>query len=190
MLTSMPEANDNMDVPAPLHESFEMVYLDPSRVCFAYDGENLTFTDAEGTFYPRVTLRRCFPLSAKDCDILVRLPDKEMDRGQEIGLLTDVEDLDESSRQAVQRELRLHYFVPAIQQIVNIREEFGFLYWSVDTDRGHKEFVMRDSPIGSVRKVSEGRWLVIDINQTRYEVFDINTLDQRSQELLRKFLLL
>ncbi len=179
-----------MDAPSQSHESFELVYLDPARVRFAYEGENLTFTDAGGTFYPRVTLRRCFPLSAKDRDILVHSPAEEIDRGQEIGIIADVEDLDPDSAQAVQRELRLHYFVPAIRQILNIREEFGFLYWSVDTDRGQKEFIMRDSPIGSVRKVSEGRWLVIDINQTRYEVFDINVLDERSQELLRKFLLL
>jgi hypothetical protein len=84
----------------------------------------------------------------------------------------------------------LHYFVPSILRILTIREEFGFLYWDVETDRGPKEFVMRDSIIGSVRQVSPIRWLVIDINQTRYEVRDINDLDEKSQELLRRYLLL
>jgi hypothetical protein len=172
------------------HEAFEVVYLDPRRVRFAYDGENLTFTDGDGTFYPRVTLRRGFPLSAKHTHILVRLPEEETDRGRELGILPEVDGLEAASREAVLRELAVFYFVPAIQRVLKIREEFGFLYWTVETDRGNKDFVMRDSPIGAVRRVSEGRYLIIDINQTRYEVPDMEALDGHSQELLKRYLLL
>jgi hypothetical protein len=171
-------------------DSFAIIYLDPKVVCFAYQGENLTFTNADGTFYPRVTLRRCFPLSAKRANIIVRIPESEADQGFELGIIENLEELDPASQEAVLRELQLHYFVPSILNIHTIREEFGFLYWDVETDRGPKEFIMRDSIIGSVRQVSPTRWLVIDINQTRYEVRDINDLDPKSQELLRKNLLL
>lgn len=171
-------------------ESFEIVTLDAPRLVFAYEEENLTFTDADGTFYPIVTLRRCFPLSASSTHIIVRVPDTEAERGRELGLIADVAELPEESRAAVMRELRLHYFVPRIKKIEHIREEFGFLYWSVDTDRGHKDFVMRDSVISAVRKVSGGRWLIIDINQTRYEIYDYESLDSKSQDLLRRYLLL
>jgi hypothetical protein len=174
----------------PVQESFAIIYLDAQSVCFEYQGENLTLTDQNGVFYPRVTLRRCFPLSAGHTNILVRVPESEADQGQELGLIADINDLPDASREAVLRELRLHYFVPNIQRILSIREEFGFLYWNVETDRGPKEFVMRDSVIGSVRQVSPGRWLVIDINQTRYEVRDFSALDEHSQELLQRFLLL
>jgi hypothetical protein len=180
---------DTMDN-TPSHEAFELVYLDPRTIRFAYDGENLTFTNSDGVLYPRVTLRRGFPLSAKNTNILVRLPDEEMETGKELGILPDVEELEEASREAVLRELSLYYFVPAIQSIEHIREEFGFLYWTVETDRGKKDFVMRDSPIGSVRRVSAGRYLIIDINQTRYEVPDVEALDTHSQDLLRRYLLL
>jgi hypothetical protein len=171
-------------------ETFETVYLDPHCIRFGYDGENLTFIDADGTFYPRVTLRRSFPLSANNTHILVRVPEVELDRGTEIGIVQDVDELEQESREAVLRELRLHYFVPVIQRIPEIREEFGFLYWTVETDRGKKEFTMRDSIIGQVRQVSKGRWLIIDINQTRYEVHNFEALDTHSQELLQRYLLL
>lgn len=171
-------------------ESFAIVYLDPHSICFEYMGENLTLTLADGTCYPRVTLRRCFPLSAKRTNIIVRIPESETQMEYELGMIEDVEELDSGSQEAVARELQLHYFVPTIQRILTIREEFGFLYWQVETDRGPKEFVMRDSIIGSVRQVSPNRWLVIDINQTRYEVRDITVLDNHSQELLRRNLLL
>jgi hypothetical protein len=172
------------------HESFDMIYLDPHSIRFGYDGENLTFIDSNGEFYPRVTLRRSFPLSDKNSQILVRVPEVEPDRSTEVGIILDVEELEPGSRESVLRELRLHYFVPVIRKIYLIREEFGFLYWTVETDRGKKEFTMRDSIIGQVRQVSKGRWLIIDINQTRYEVYDFEALDMHSQELLRKYLLL
>jgi hypothetical protein len=121
---------------------------------------------------------------------LVRTPETDDEHGVELGIIENVDDLNEQDREAVNRELRLHYFVPVISRIEKIKEEFGFLYWSVDTDRGHKDFIMRDSIIGQVRKVSEGRWLVIDINQTRYEIHNFQNLDSRSQDFLRKYLLL
>ena len=171
-------------------ESFEIVALDSARVRFWYDGENLSFADSDGTVYRCVSLRRCFPLSAEDSDILVRVPDTEAARGHEIGMIEDVQQLEPASRQAVLRELSLYYFVPTIERIWSIREEFGFLYWEVETDRGRKDFIMRDSITSSVRKVSEGRWLIIDINQTRYEVHHFESLDSHSQKLLRRYLLL
>ncbi len=174
----------------PSHETFEVVYLDAKVIRFAYDGENLTFANSDGVFYPRVTLRRCFPLSADTTYIIVRVPEAENDRGQELGIIAQVDDLDPTSKEAVLRELRLFYFVPRIQRILKIKEEFGFLYWTVETDRGQKDFIMRDSIIGQVRQVSKGRWLVIDINQTRYEIYDFEALDKSSQELLSKYLLL
>ena len=171
-------------------ESFGIVYLNPQELHFEHQGENLALTIADGEFYPRVSLRRCFPLSAEDTDILVRLPETENDLGSELGIIADVNELAAESRRAVRRELHLHYFVPNIMKIQSIREEFGFLYWTVETDRGQKDFIMRDSVIGSVRQVSPGRWLVIDINQTRYEVRDFQALDLPSQRLLQRYLLL
>jgi hypothetical protein len=172
------------------HEAFEIVRIDPAGVRFSYDGENLTFTDSDLTFYPCVSLRRCFPLSAEDTDVLVRVPDTEALRGYEVGIIEDISLLEPASRESVNRELSLFYFVPMIHRIWSVREEFGFLYWSVETDRGKKDFIMRDNITSSVRRVSEGRWLLIDINQTRYEVHDMNSLDSHSQKLLRRYLLL
>jgi hypothetical protein len=174
----------------PVPESFETIFLDPKTIHFRHDGHNLTFTSSDGTYYPRVTLRRSFPLSADNTYIVVRVPEAEPDRSHELGVIVDCLELDPESRNAVEHELRSFYLVPTIQRIHSIREEFGFLYWSVDTDRGSKEFIMRDSIIGHVRQVGPGRWLIIDINQTRYEVHNFEQLDESSQSLLNRYLLL
>jgi hypothetical protein len=179
-------ADNTMNTP----ESFESTFLDPMTIHFNHDGHNLTYTASDGTFYPRVTLRRSFPLSAGNTYIVVRIPDIEPDRSHELGLIIDSNELDDESRQAVEYELQSFYLVPTIELIHNIREEFGFLYWSVETDRGTKDFIMRDSIIGHVRQVGPGRWLIIDINQTRYEVRNFEQLDEHSQVLLNRYLLL
>lgn len=178
-----------MDLTIP-PEAFALIFLDPKTIRFEYQEENLAYSDSNGIHYPRVSLRRSFPLSAQNTYIMVRTPDQEHERGHELGMIKDIMELDETSQQAVLLELRLHYLVPVIQRIRSIREEFGFLYWDVATDRGDKDFVMRDSIVSSTRQVSTHRWLVIDINQTRYEIRDQTMLDKHSQDLLAKYLLL
>jgi uncharacterized protein YecE (DUF72 family) len=170
--------------------SFEATFLDPKSIHFKHDGNNLTYTAADGTSFPRVTLRRSFPLSADTKYIVVRVPEEEPDRSHEIGVIEDFLELDDESRSSVEAELRSFYLVPTLQRIQSIREEFGFLYWMVDTDRGPKSFVMRDSIIGQVRQVGPGRWLIIDINQTRYEIHNFEQLDELSQDLIERYLLL
>lgn len=172
------------------NEAFDLVYLEAQTVRFGYEGENLTMIDTDGSYYPRVTLRRCFPLSAQNTNIMVCAPGVEMEHGSELGMIKEIDALVSESREAVLRELALHYFVPVVKKIHSIRDEFGFLYWSVDTDRGARDFIMRDSIISSTRRVSDGRWLLIDINQTRYEVRDFQVLDKQSQDLLSRYLLL
>ena len=169
---------------------FEAIYLDPSLINFRYDGENLTMTMPDGTFYPRVTLRRCFPFSTNGLYITVRTPDTEKDRGIEVGIINGIEKLNPESYDALSSELKLHYFVPVIKKVYKVKEEYGFINWNVLTDRGDKEFTMRDSVISTTRQISTNRWLLIDINQARYEVNDDGTLDDRSRYLLIRHLLL
>ena len=174
-----------------IQRTFEPVYLKPQDLRFRYDADTLTMSISDGTFYPRISLRRCFPMSRKSILISVRRQDgDEPEDDVEVGILRDPAQMDAESQRAVDRELRLHYFVPTIRRIVSIREEFEFLYWQVDTDRGEKEFITRQNVIRAAREVSPGRWLIIDINQARYEVFDQRQLDKSSQELLKLHLLL
>jgi len=165
-------------------------FIHPEKVSFAFDGENLTFNSDEGIFYPRVTLRRCFPLSSENTNIAVRGFESSSENTYEIGILKNVYDLDEQSLDTVLLELQRHYVVPEILLVNNIREEFGFLYWDVETDRGHKEFTMRDSIVNSTRRINSVRWLLIDINQTRYEIRDLTCLSKRCQKLIERYLLL
>jgi hypothetical protein len=169
-------------------KAFELVYLTPERVRFERSGDTLSLRLDGEQHYRRVVLRSCFPVSQESRYLSVRAADGE--EQSEIGVIEDWTKLREPDRQAVAEELGLHYFVPAIQRVFEVKDELGFLYWTVDTDKGHKEFVMRNNVIRQAREVSPGRWLLIDVNQARYEIPDIGTMDRASQKLIQRYLYL
>ncbi|MBN2394687.1 MAG: DUF1854 domain-containing protein [Anaerolineae bacterium] len=192
-------------------KAFEVVYLDPERVTFERQGDTLSLMlqtdespdgvpeDAPAGAspggappniirYPRVVLRACFPVSDNTEFLSVR--DATDETVPELGIIEDWSRLPPESRAAVAAELGLHYFVPEIKQVFNVKEELGFLYWTVETDKGRKEFVMRNSVIHYAREVVPGHWLLIDVNEARYEILDVAALDARSQKLVQQFLYL
>ena len=98
--------------------------------------------------------------------------------------------LKEGSLRAVSEEMTLHYFVPQITKINKVKKEFGFIYWTVETDKGPKAFVMRDSVVHYAREVARDRWLIIDVNQAHYEIPDVEQMDARSRKLVHNYLYL
>jgi hypothetical protein len=168
-------------------KAFELVYLTPERVHFERRGDTLALTLDEQT-YPRVVLRSCFPVSQEQRYLSVR--DANGEEQPELGMIEDWTALGDRDRQAVAAELGLHYFVPQVKRVLKIKDELGFLYWTVETDKGPKEFVMRNNVIRYAREISPRHWLLIDVNEARYEIPDIDALDHPSQKLIRRYLYL
>jgi len=171
-----------------MSKAFELVILDPKQVHFERRDDTLSLTLDGDKHYSRVVLRSCFPVSEEQRYLSVL--DATSDEQTELGILEDWQALDEDDREAVAQELGLYYLTPAIQRVDEITDELGFLYWTVETDKGTKEFVMRNNVIRHAREVSPGRWLLIDVNQARFEIPDIQALDRASQKLVSRHLYL
>lgn len=170
-------------------KSYEVVYLKPEDVSFARQGDTIGLTVKEGdvnVHYPRVILRSCFPVSDGVAFLSVR--DANEEKQPEIGIIEDWTQLKPEDREAVAAELNLYYLVPKITKIDEIKEELGFLYWKVQTDKGPQEFVMRNSITRNTRQVSANHWLIIDVNDARHEIEDYTAFDAHSQKLLARFL--
>ena len=170
-------------------KAFEVVFLDPVSVHFTRRGDTLSMTLTEDNIsvqYPRVVLRSCFPVS--DSKVFLSVRDASDGKQKELGIIEDWRKLSPEDREAVATELNLHYFVPKIHKINSINEELGFLYWTVETDKGQQEFVMRNSIIRYARQIEPGHWLLIDVNDARHEIQDFEALDSRSQKLLQRYL--
>lgn len=143
---------------------------------------SLEFTDGNGEkeFYSRVSVHRCFPYSDPDRYISVREPDRD---GREIGLIEDLNKMSKKTKEMILEQLELRYFTPVIIKIRSIRDEYGYSYWDVITDKGTCRFTFRMGG-SNVYSIGKNRYLVNDIDGNRFEIPDLYKLTAREIKLL------
>jgi hypothetical protein len=87
------------------------------------------------------------------------------------------------SYRVLQEELERRYFIPIIQRIYSLTEEYGQMRWDVETDRGRRVFYVRNWR-DNVHELSPVRYLIVAVDGSRYEIRDLNALDGRSRAWL------
>lgn len=107
--------------------------------------------------------------------------------GEEIGVMKNADSLDSTSRRILQEELDKSYFMPRILEIREMEESLGVEEWTVVTDKGERSFQVRD-PRRKVRKLSETRVVIKDVDGNRYEIEDWTRMDRNSIRLLMRHL--
>lgn len=155
--------------------------------------ENAVFKRTEGGFvslyyadqhYSRVAVHRCFPFSDPEHYISIREPDGD---GKEIGLVIDINALPQETRELLEEQMRLRYFAPIILKVHEIKEEYGYSYWEVTTDRGRCRFTTRMGG-GSVYSIGKDRYLVNDLDGNRFEIPDLYQLTPKEIKKLDLFI--
>jgi ABC-type multidrug transport system ATPase subunit len=160
-------------------EEFMSAEVDPKQVRLVREqGWRLRLTIGEGRSYERVQVVRAAPLS--DPDHFVCFLDEH---GEEICLVPDPADLDETTRRVVREELDRRYLTAVVRSILSVRNELGASYFDVQTDRGRREFVVQNIH-EAARRVGERRLLLVDVDGNRFEIPDLAALDKRSAKLL------
>jgi len=156
-------------------------FLDPGRVKLFTDSTGkLRMLIEDDRCYLEVEAVRTFPLSEPDRYIGF------LDGASKvIGVVVEPGEMDAGSLLLAQDCLRRHYFVPTIFRINSIREEFGAMYWDVETDHGRREFVVKGIR-DAVEELGDGELLLPDVDGSRYRIADWRQLDLRSQRLLER----
>lgn len=122
--------------------------------------------------------RRLFPVNRPD--EYITLLDKD---GVEKAVIRSIAELSPESAAAVRASLEDYYLVPQITKIISTAEKYGNLHWIVDTDRGRKEFDIRNRN-SDIRIYSDGRVRVRDSDDNRYIIDNWHDLDKHSKNLL------
>lgn len=135
-------------------------------------------TVGESYSYPTVVPIWAAPLSHPDRHLSLANA-----KGEEILNLETLDQLPAESRQAVQIELKRRYLTAQIHRINSAKVEFGATYWSVETERGHREFVTQ-SLQENAQWLTSTQLLLIDIDGNRFEIPDVEQLDPTSLQLL------
>lgn len=137
----------------------------------------------DGSMIEDLEPRRLFPFSNQSMYITLLDEDE-----REVALIRDYEELDESSREALDTCFAEYYMIPQILRLVNSVEKFGSLKWEVETDRGNVTFRIRNRHSDIKNFYGTGRVIIRDSNDNRYEIKDYNALDAHSRRLLFSYL--
>ena len=175
---------DRPDAMQSLEEKNKTRWLKQEDCIFSRTSGGFVRLDFRGAVYRRVAVHRCFPYSAPDAYISIRESDES---SKEIGLMLNLDDWDKDTQAMLHEQLELRYFNPKITRIKQVKEEYGYAYWDVGTDRGDCRFVVRMGS-GTVIHIGSGRYMVTDIDGNRFEIPNLQALSPQEMKRLDMFI--
>ena len=156
----------------------ERIYVSNNDKLTIYENNLVTLRLKNGAIFEELEPRRLFPVS--NLDEYITLLNKD---GVEVAIIRKATDLDRDSFDVLSYSLNDYYLVPHILRILSVTEKYGTLHWSVETDRGFKEFDIRNRN-HDVKVFKDGRVRVRDSDDNRYVIEDYRKLDKHSRNQL------
>lgn len=153
------------------------------------DGPEIKITENDGIFvdvqffgsdeqYKELEPHRLFPKSGGNK--YVALLNSE---GEQIAVIRDTANLLPESRKVIESALEEYYMIPRIIRFIEMTEKFKIWMWTAETDHGIIKFEIRNH-MTAVKPLYDGRVLIIDANDNRYEIPDYRKMDKKSRRLL------
>lgn len=156
----------------------DRIFVTLGDIIEKYENNLVKLTLADGRTFEMLEPRRLFPVNM--LDKYITLLDSE---GKEIAIIRDLAELSYESREVICASLNDYYLVPHIQRIISISEKHGTIHWIVETERGIKEFDVRNRN-HDVKVYYDGRVRVRDSDDNRYIINDYKKLDRHSKNQL------
>ena len=138
----------------------------------------------KGELHKSVKVVRLFPFTDADKYISIREGDE---KAREIGIIEDISTMSAETQKILKEQLALNYFTPVIQKIYSIKDELGYAYFHVLTDKGECKFAINMAS-NAVTKLSDDRLVITDLDENRFEVRDVNALTMKEKRKLDLFL--
>ena len=98
-------------------------------------------------------------------------------------MIRNIDTLIPESKEVLQKALDDYYMIPRITRFIKMTEKFKIWMWTAETDKGVITFEIRNH-IASVKPLYDGRVLIRDANDNRYEIPDYRQLDKNSRKML------
>ncbi len=167
-----------------VEEMTALRYLTKENAVFARTEGGFISLEFDGKKWERVQVIRLFPFTEPDQFISIRTVEE---RSKEIGVIEDMKKVSKETRKMLEEQLKLHYFTPVIQKVLDIKDEYGYAYFHVMTDRGECRFTINMGGNAVVR-LTDTRLLITDLDENRFEIPDVLQLSQKEQRKLDLFL--
>ena len=142
----------------------------------------LALTTAQGVRYEGVVPVRAFPVqSPEDGIAMVDL------LGHEVAWIDALALVPQPAQALIRAELASREFMPVIEKIISASSYSTPCTWSVHTDRGDTQFVLRG--VEDIRRIgTNGSLLVSDSHGIQYLIRNHVALDAHSKKILDRFL--
>jgi hypothetical protein len=141
----------------------------------------LVLTNAEGEEFVGVAPVRSFPVQAPTRGIsLVR------EGGKEVAWIDDLSEVAPEVRALVTEELEGREFMPEILSIKGVSSFATPSTWTVSTDRGDTEFVLKGEE--DIRRLGAYSLLIADSHGIHFLIRDMFAIDKGSRKILDRFL--
>lgn len=160
------------------------------RIYIEYDNARITpgerpLVNVEmygGEMFENLEPRRLFPITG--LRKYITLLD---DEGNEIAIIRNIDNLMPESRDVIWESLSEYYLIPKITKILDITDKYGKLRFSVETENGPYEFTVKNAH-ADIKHFFDGRVLIKDSSDNRYDIANVNELDKNSWKILNPFL--
>jgi ATP-binding cassette subfamily B protein len=179
---------EEWDVPddgRPAELPFAPRWLTPQNVRLHLGDHNALQVTLADEVHGGIFAVRALPATAPERYISLRFADAD-GQEHEVGMVRDLKDWPAPERLLLEQALRRRYFIREITAVEHIALKYGLLTFRVETDRGPAEFMMRNSH-GYAQDFGDAGKLLIDVDDNRYLVRDIEALPRRQQLLFRRF---
>lgn len=163
-----------------MRDPYEVQILDSQQVWLERNPGGVLQATIDGVDYPEVLLFRTYPFSRPTEYISLRSP-----KGEEIGLIRSLNELEAASRKEAERELNLRYLLPRVTHIENITQTPALWIWKVETTLGSMTLALRNLH-EHLQSPAPGRYLITDIEGRRCEIPDIAALNTHSRNQWNK----
>lgn len=142
----------------------------------------LVLTNESGECFEGVVPVRAFPIQSPEDGISLVSTD-----GKEVAWVDMLSDVPQSAQDLIRAELATREFMPVIERIVSVTSYSTPCTWTVETDRGTTEFVLRGDE--DIRRIGKDNALLIaDAHGIQYLVRDQFAMDTHSKRVLDRFL--
>lgn len=162
-----------------------MNYLNCDELTLYLHDNQLLSCKYKNEEYQNVKLIRCFPMSKPSS--YISLCYEKNEENIEIGIIEDIEKLDEKSKEALIKNLSLRYFIPTIIKINKRSFKSRYYTFLCMTSSGEKEVIIKD--IGYNIFVTPNKDLLIkDVDENYYIIPSFSTSKDKHVKFIRSFL--
>lgn len=191
------DRNDVMGPPEGMDEEFneeelraqsddllELRYLKQDNAVFERTKGGFVALTYRGKHYDRIGTYRMFPVSTQEEYISIREADE---KAREIGIIRKLDDLRAEEAEMIREQLRMRYFTPIVEKVSEVKEEYGYAYFTVQTNYGVCRFTTH---LGSdaVLLLSDDKVQITDLDGNRYIIPDYYKLSVQEKKRMDLFI--